>query len=147
MPEILHKELSYAIVGAATEVHRILGPGFLEAVYEAALAHELTLRDIPFEIQKRLPVQYKGHLVGDYVADLVVDRTIILELKAVSRLTPVHEAQAHNYLAATGLHLAILLNFGAASLQQKRIVRWKAATNPSDLLGTGCANCTERQCA
>jgi GxxExxY protein len=123
MAEIVLKELSYAIVGAAMEVHRILGPGFLEAVYEEALAHELDLRDIPFQKQQRLPVHYKGRAVGDYVADLVVDDRIILELKAVSKLTPVHEAQAHNYLAATGLRLAILLNFGAASLQQKRIVR------------------------
>jgi len=121
--EIIYKELSYAIVGAAMEVHRILGPGFLEAVYEAALAHELTLRGIPFERQKELPVYYKGQLVGHYVADFVVDGQIILELKAVSALTKAHEAQAHNYLAATGLSLAILLNFGAESLQQKRIVR------------------------
>jgi len=123
MTKILFKELSYKIIGAAMEVHRILGPGFLEAVYEAALAHELTLRGIPFERQKELPVYYKGQLVGHYVADFVVDGQIILELKAVSALTKAHEAQAHNYLAATGLSLAILLNFGAESLQQKRIVR------------------------
>ena len=123
MTEILFKELSYAIVGAAMEVHRILGSGFLEAVYEAALAHELTLRGIPFEPQKRLPVSYKGQLVGEYVADIVVEDQIILEIKAVSRLTQAHEAQAHNYLAATGLRLAILLNFGAASLEQKCVVR------------------------
>jgi len=100
-------------------------------VYEAALAHELTLRGIPFERQKELPVYYKGQLVGHYVADFVVDGQIILELKGVSALTKAHEAQAYNYLAATGLRLAILLNpstssghrFGAESLQQKRIVR------------------------
>ena len=100
-------------------------------MYEAVLAHELTLRGIPFERQKELPVYYKGKLVGQYVADsstklrtcFVIDEQIILELKAVSALTKAHEAQAHNYLAATGLRLAILLNFGAESLQQKRIVR------------------------
>jgi len=123
MTEILFKELSYALVGAAMEVHRILGPGFLEAVYETALAHELTLRGIRFETQKRLPVYYKGQLAGDYVADLLVEDQIILEIKAVSKFNPAHEAQAHNYLAATGLRLAILLNFGASSLQQERIVR------------------------
>jgi GxxExxY protein len=100
-----------------------LGPGFLESVYEAALAHELTLRGIPSEQQKRLAVTYKDQPVGEYVADLIVEGKIILELKAVSRISAVHEAQAHNYLAATGLCLAIILNFGAASLQQKRIVR------------------------
>ena len=123
MPEILYKELSYQIVGAAMEVHRVLGPGFFEAVYEAALAHELSSRDIRFERQKRLPVYYKGQLVGDYVADLVVEDQVILELKAISKFDSVHEAQAHNYLAATSLRLSILLNFGASSLQQKRIVR------------------------
>ena len=92
-------------------------------MYEAALAHELTLRGIPFERKRKLPVYYKGQLMGHYVADFVVDGQIILEFKAVSALTKAHEAQAHNYLAATGLRLAILLNFGAESLQQKRIVR------------------------
>lgn len=87
MTEILFKELSYDVVGAAMEVHRILGPGFLEAVYQAALEHELALRNIPFEAQKRLAVTYKGRLVGEYVADIVVDGQIILELKAISALT------------------------------------------------------------
>ena len=123
MTEILYKDLSYAIVGAAMEVHSVLGPGFLEAVYEQALAHELTVREIPHEVQKHLPVVYKGQLVGNYVADFVVADQIILELKALSKLTSVHEAQAHNYLAATGLRLAILLNFGAPSLQYARIIR------------------------
>ena len=123
MAQILFSALSYAIIGAAMEVHRILGPGFLEAVYQAALEHELTLRGMPFEAQKRLAVVYKDQIVGEYIADLVIDGKIILELKAVSKLTPAHEAQAHHYLAATGLHLAILLNFGASSLEQKRIAR------------------------
>jgi len=123
MAEILYKELSYAIVGAAMEVHRILAPGFLEAVYQAALAHELSLRGIHFEQFKKLPVTYKGVLVGDYGADMVVEDKIILELKGVSGLHPKHEAQAQNYLAATGLRLAILLNFGAESLQQQRVVK------------------------
>jgi len=121
--KILYKELSYAIVGAAMEVHRILGPGYLEAVYQAALAHELTLRSIRFDQFKRLPVTYKGILVGDYEADFVVEDKIILELKAVSTLHPRHEAQALNYLAATGFRLAILLNFGTDSLQHKRMVK------------------------
>lgn len=123
MTEVVYKELSYAVVGAAMEVHRILGPGFLEAVYQAALAHELTLRGIRFEQFKRLPVTYKGVSVGDYEADFVVEDKIILEIKAVSTWHPKHEAQAINYLTATGLHLAILLNFGADSLQHKRIVK------------------------
>jgi GxxExxY protein len=121
--EVLYKELSYEIIGAAMEVHRTLGPGFLEAVYQAALAHELTLRGIRFEQFKKLPVTYKGVLVGNYEADFVVEDKIILELKAVSGFHPQHEAQAIHYLTATGLRLAILLNFGSASLQHKRMVK------------------------
>ncbi len=123
MTEIVYKELSYAIIGAAMEVHKVLGGGFLESVYESALAHEFELRGIKFERQKRLPVLYKGENVGDYIADMVVENKVVLELKAASAISPAHEAQAHHYLAATGLKLAIILNFGTASLQQKRIVR------------------------
>lgn len=122
MTEILHKELAYAIVGAAMEVHAQLGPGFLESVYRKALIYELVLRRITFEEHKILPVYYKGQLIGEYQADLVVDGKIIVELKAVSALTPAHAAQARNYLAATSLRLAILINFGAASLQTKRVI-------------------------
>jgi len=123
MNKILFKELSYEIIGAAMEVHGILGAGFLEAVYEAALSHELTMRGITFARQKRLPVHYKGHLVGDYMADLIVDNKVILELKAIAQLAAVHKAQAHNYLVATGLQLAIVINFGTRSLQYVRVVR------------------------
>ena len=123
MAEILYKELSFAIVGAAIEVHKSLGGAFLEAVYQRALAYELTLRKIPFEEQKLLPVFYKGQLVGEYRADFVVAGTIIIEIKAASAITSEHESQALNYLAATGYRLAIILNFGATSLQHKRIVK------------------------
>ncbi len=121
--ELLYKELSYEVVGAAMEVHRTLGPGFLEDVYQRALEHELTLRGIPFEAHTHLHVMYKGALVGEYETDLVVDGKIILELKAVSTLIKAHEAQTLNYLAATGLRLAILINFGSRSLQHKRLVK------------------------
>jgi len=128
MAEILYKELSYAIVGAAMEVHRLLGPGFLEAIYQAALAHELSLRAIPFEQHFKLPVTYKGLALGDYEADFVVEKKIILELKAMQSLNSKHEAQAVHYLAATGLQLAILLNFGADSLEYRRVIREKRRT-------------------
>lgn len=123
MSELLFEELSYRVVGAALGAHRILGPGFLEVVYEEALAHELALRGIPFARQVKLPVEYKGRQIGEYYADLVVDGKIVLELKAASGFSKAHQAQAHHYLAATGLRLAILFNFGAPSLQQRRIVR------------------------
>ena len=105
------------------EVHKILGPGFLEAVYRAALAHELTIRGIPFAQEVHLPVTYKDVLIGDYVADFVIDGKVILEIKSVSKLNASHQAQAMHYLAATGYRLAILLNFGQGSLEQRRIVK------------------------
>jgi len=125
MGEILFAALSYQIIGAAMAVHKILGPGYLEAVYHAALALELTLHGIPFEQYKKLPVVYKGSEIGYYEADFVVDRKIILELKAVAALHSAHKAQAISYLTTTKLQLAILLNFGADSLQQERVVRWQ----------------------
>lgn len=123
MAEILYKELSFAAVGAAMEVHSQLGPGFLESVYHTALEYELGLRQIPFESHKALPVLYKAKTIGQYEADIIVDDAIILELKAVSTISASHIAQAHHYLAATGLRLAIILNFGAESLQTKRIAK------------------------
>lgn len=120
---ILYKELSYAVVGAAMEVHGVLGPGYLEAVYQAALAHEMRLRGIQFEQFRRLTVTYKGVVMGEYEADIVVEEKIILEIKAASQLLPRHRAQALNYLAATGMRLALLLNFGSESLQRERVVK------------------------
>ena len=123
MTEILFKELSFTIIGAAMEVHKILGPGFLEAGYQSALEKELTLRDLPFEHQVELPVSYKGDIVGIYRADPVIDGKIIVEIKGISQLNASHNAQALHYLAATGLELAILINFGASSLEYRRVVK------------------------
>jgi GxxExxY protein len=122
MTEVLHPELSFSTVGAALEVHRQLGPGFLEVVYERALEHELTLRQIPFSRQVTFQVRHKGIAVGKYRADLIVDDKLIVEIKASSNLIPVHQAQALNYLKATGLRLAILFNFGRGSMEVKRLV-------------------------
>ena len=123
MTELLFKELTFAVIGAAMDVHRILGPGFLESVYQTALEHELTLRGITFEAQKKLAVYYKDILVGEYIADLVAEGKFIVEIKAVSTWNPRHDAQAVHYLAATGMQLALLLNFGTGSLQHRRIIR------------------------
>lgn len=129
MPEIIFKELSFVIIGAAMEVHKILGRGFLESVYQAALEKELTLRGIPFQHQVDLPVRYKGDLIGMYKADLVIDAKIIVEIKGISRLNASHDAQALHYLAATGLQLAILINFGMSSLEYRRVVRSENKTS------------------
>lgn len=123
MTELLYKELTFKVIGAAMEVHRILGPGFLEAVYQGALERELHLRIIPFERKVKLPVVYKDVIIGEYEADLVIDNKFIVELKAVSKLNSSHEAQAMHYLAATGLRLALLLNFGASSLDHRRVIK------------------------
>ncbi len=123
MGEILYKDLSYQIIGAAMTVHRALGPGYLEAVYQKALAIELEQIGISFREQFPLPVTYRGINVGDYVADYIVEDLIVIEIKSVSKIHPRHQAQAMNYLAASGLKLAIIINFGQQSLSQKRVVR------------------------
>ena len=105
------------------EVHTTLGPGFLEAVYQGALERELTLRKIPFQRKVKLPVTYKDIIVGDYEADLVIDNKFIVEIKAVSKFNASHHAQAMHYLTATGLRLALLLNFGSGSLEHRRIIK------------------------
>jgi GxxExxY protein len=114
---------TYAIIGAAMEVHRQLGNGFLEAVYQEALAKELKLRNIPFEREVELAISYKGEpLISKYRADFICFGEVILELKAASRLTSADEAQVINYLKATGFHRALLINFGTPSLQYERKV-------------------------
>ena len=116
-------ELSGRVIGAAMKVHATLGPGFSEAVYQNALALEMSVDGIPFEREVKLEVRYQGELVGQYRADLLVDRSLILELKAVQAILPEHEVQVVNYLTATGLERALLLNFGTKSLQTKKKFR------------------------
>ncbi len=114
---------TYAIIGAAMDVHRELGRGFLELVYQAALALEFQERGIPFKAEVALPVRYKGKLLTcAYRADFVCFENVIVETKAISGLTSADEAQLINELKATGLHRGLLLNFGGASLEEKRLV-------------------------
>ncbi len=116
-------ELTHAVIGAAMTVHTRLGPGFLEEVYQNALLLELAKQNLPAQKEVPLDVRYDGVCVGHYQADIIVDRRLILELKAVSDLHPRHEAQLVNYLAATGIDDGLLLNFGTPSLQFKRKYR------------------------
>ena len=122
MTEILYKELSYKIMNAVFKAHNTLGMGFLEKVYENALMIELKNNNIKCVQQCPIEVFYNGHLVGDYVADILVENKIILELKAVQALTEIHEAQVMNYLHATKIKLGILLNFANKKVESKRIV-------------------------
>ena len=114
-PEI--DALAHQTIGAAIEVHRHLGPGFLESMYEEALCVELTLRGISFERQKPISLSYKGHPVGDTRLDLVVGELLLVELKAVDGIIGVHTAQVLSYLRATGLRVGLLINFNVALLK------------------------------
>jgi GxxExxY protein len=125
---------THAIIGAAMEVHRQLGPGFLEAVYQEALALEFTAQGIPFVPQVELSVHYKGQkLVSFYRTDFICYENVIVELKALKVLTSIEEAQLLNYLKATHLERSLLLNFGSPSLEFKRFVfsnQRKQASDP-----------------
>ncbi len=112
---------TFEIIGAAMEVHRILGPGFLGAVYQEAMARELGRRQVPFRVEVELPIFYKGEkLSTSYRTDFVCYDSVIVEIKALSRLTGLEAAQVINYLKAGGHSIGLLLNFGARSLEHKR---------------------------
>jgi GxxExxY protein len=114
---------TYTIIGTAMEVHRQLGCGFLEAVYQEAFALELQIRDIPFNRELKFPISYKGNqLTIQYRPDFICFEAIVVELKALSRLSPVEESQLINYLRVTQYHVGLLLNFGAPSLEKRRFV-------------------------
>jgi GxxExxY protein len=118
--EFLYKDLTYAIIGAAMEVHRVLGHGFLESVYEEALAYEFNLQKIAYERQANLQVPYKEIIAGLFRADFLVEGKVVVELKAIKALTENDEAQLLNYLKGTRYRVGLLLNFGAPSLEHKR---------------------------
>ena len=120
--QLVHGGLTGEIIGAAMEVHSYLGPGFLESVYEESLAYEFELRKISFERQKAFNVFYKGRAVKSFVTDFVVDNTVIVEVKAIKEITEIERIQVINYLKASGLEVGLLLNFGAKSLDYKRLI-------------------------
>ena len=120
--KILYRELSYKIVGLAMQVHTELGYGFLEKVYENALVISLKENGIKAEQQFPIKVFFHKQIVGEYIADILVENSIILELKSQPNISDIHKAQTLNYLKATGLKLGLLLNFGKRKLESERLI-------------------------
>ena len=120
-------ELARAVIGAAIEVHRHLGPGYLEGLYEEALGVELAQRNIPFERQKEISVDYKGHAIGKHRLDFLIGGSLVVELKTVDELAEIHQAQVISYLKATRQSLGLLINFNAPVLRDgiQRVVYTK----------------------
>ena len=122
--KLLYEELTEKIIGAAIEVHKVIGPGLLESAYEECLCHELHLRGINFQRQLSLPVGYKGvQLDCGYRIDILVEDAVVLELKCVEHVLPVHEAQLLTYLKLTGKRVGLIVNFHVATLVRGGIVR------------------------
>lgn len=131
MVDLIYKDEVYAIVGAAMEVHRVLGRGFLEAVYQEAMGLELTERSIPHKPQVELRIHYKSHpLKKFYIADFVAFDKVIVEIKAIEQISSLEESQLLNYLKATDFEAGVLINFGANSLEWKRLVNTKKKLEP-----------------
>jgi GxxExxY protein len=122
MPNIIYPDLSYDIMAAIFEVHKVLGPGFLESIYEKALIEELESRGIKVETQKVIDLMYKDRKIGIHRLDLVVDNKVVIELKTVERFSIHHKAQLTSYLKASGYKLGILVNFSKSKAEYQRVV-------------------------
>jgi len=133
--DLQNKDLTERVIAAAIRVHKELGPGFLEAMYEEALAIEFAAAAISFERQKLLPVFYREHLIGEHRLDFLVEQKVTLELKAITALEDIHFAIVRSYLKAANLNDALLLNFAAARLTVKRVGREYHPTTKGDIPG------------
>jgi GxxExxY protein len=122
---LVHGDITGTIIGAAMEVHSRLGPGFLESVYDEALAVEFKLQKINFERQREIPVFYKGEQVKQFYCDYLVEGKVIVEIKAIKEITEIEKLQVINYLKAGNFEVGLLLNFGQKSLDYKRLVNSK----------------------
>jgi len=120
---VLLEEVTSKIIGAAMEVHRTLGPGFIESVYRNALCHELNVRNLSFECEREIQVRYKNQLVGKHRLDLLIEHCVIVEQKATASIVDAHLAQALSYMKATNIGLPLIVNFGTASLTWKRLAK------------------------
>ena len=131
--ELGNRDLTEHIIGAAIRVHTELGPGFLESIYEEALAVELRLLGLSFERQKPVPIFYRGHPIGEHRLDLLVQSSIVVELKAISALENIHFATVRSYLKALGLNDGLLLNFAVTRLVVKRVGREYHPRSPEEI--------------
>lgn len=132
-------ELTHRIIGAAMEVHTALGPGLLESAYQVCLLHELTIRGLSVEAEQSLPLVYKGLQIGaGYRIDLIVEQQIIVELKSIERIEPIHEAQLLSYLRLSGCHVGLLINFNVRHL--KSGIRRMVNGAPEELLASSSAS-------
>lgn len=120
---MIDDDLTRTIIGCAYDVHNALGSGFLESVYERALALELRSKGLEVQVQAPLEVVYRGESVGSFFADMIVERRVIVELKAIDDLATIHEVQLVNYLKATGIDIGLLINFGPSSVTIRRKYR------------------------
>ena len=118
-----HEKITEKIIGCAYKVYNTIGFGFLESVYEKSLLIELRKEGLTAESQKRIQISYDNEVVGDFTADIVVENKVIIEIKAIERLTKAHEIQLVNYLVATGISVGLLINFGKTKVEIKRKVR------------------------
>jgi GxxExxY protein len=119
---IIYPELSYQVMGAIFDVHKSLGPGFLESIYQKALIEELTNMGLKIEVEKSFPILYKGKRIGNHRVDLVVEDKIIIELKTVERFSVHHNAQLKSYLKASCYKLGILVNFSKSKIEYERVL-------------------------
>jgi len=120
-----YSDLTGKIIGCAMEVHKILGSGFQEVIYQRALAKEMSLQELPFSREHEMPIYYKGDQIGTRRVDFLVENVISVEIKATSKLEDAHLAQAINYLEAYNLEIGLLINFGSKSLEFKRLINSK----------------------
>lgn len=133
MAKYLYAELTYRIRGSLYEVYNTLGPGFKESIYHRALVKEFVLRKIPFEEKKKLSIRYKGEKVGIYEPDFIIDRKVLVEIKAVPEMPKIHDIQLFYYLKGTEYKLGLLVNFGGTKLEIKRRIYQTARTQiPTD---------------
>jgi GxxExxY protein len=130
-PDIQNDELTEKVIGCAINLHRILGPGFLENIYHQALAHELGKAEIPYVNEARMQVIYDGIVLGNYLADFLIEKRLVVEIKAVEVISKTHEVQLVNYLNAIKFDVGLVINFGAQKVQVKRKYREYSAKEKS----------------